>query len=85
MPTSELPLYHESDVRICAATGEPLFVVESESSVDALNKAGRDGTTWAGGAGTPPLAERRRRAPPRPGVNVKPTATTKTNSRLTSQ
>jgi hypothetical protein len=57
MPTSELPLYREPDVRICAATGEPLYLVESESSVDALNKAGHYGTTWAGGAGAPPLAK----------------------------
>jgi hypothetical protein len=56
MSTSELPLYREPDLRICAATGDPLYVVESESSVDALNKAGRYGTTWAGGASSPPLA-----------------------------
>jgi hypothetical protein len=56
-PTSELPLYREPDVRICAATGEPLYVVESESSVDALNRAGHYGTTWAGGASTPSLAK----------------------------
>jgi hypothetical protein len=56
-PTSQLPLYREPDVRICAATDEPLYVVESESSVDALNNAGRYGTTWAGGASTPPLAK----------------------------
>ena len=55
-PTSRLPLYREPDVRICAATDEPLYVVESESSVDALNNAGHYGTTWAGGASTPPLA-----------------------------
>jgi hypothetical protein len=57
VPMADLPLYRESDVRICAATGEPLYVVESESSVDALNKAGHYGTTWAGGAAAPPLAK----------------------------
>jgi hypothetical protein len=57
IPTLSLPLYREPDVRICAATGEPLYIVESESSVDALNRAGHYGTTWAGGASTPPLAK----------------------------
>jgi hypothetical protein len=57
MPASELPLYREIDVRIVAATGDTLYLVESESSVDALNKAGHYATTWAGGAGTPPLAK----------------------------
>jgi hypothetical protein len=40
-------------VQICAATGDPLYVVESESSVDALNKAGHYTVTW-------PRAPRRR-------------------------
>jgi hypothetical protein len=52
-----LPLYREHHVGITAATGDPLFVVESESSVDALEQAGHYGTTWAGGASTPPLAK----------------------------
>jgi hypothetical protein len=56
-PTSQLPLYREPDVRICAATSDRLYVVESESSVDTLNKAGHYGTTWAGGASSPPLAK----------------------------
>jgi hypothetical protein len=57
MPASELPLYCETDVRIVAATGDTLYLVESESSVDALNKSGHYATTWAGGASTPPLAK----------------------------
>jgi hypothetical protein len=58
-PTSDLPLYRESDVRICAATGDPLYVVESESSVDALNEAGHYTVTWPtpGGAAAPPLTK----------------------------
>jgi hypothetical protein len=57
LPLTALPLYREPDARICAATGDPLYVVESESSVDALNGAGHYGTTWARGASTPPLAK----------------------------
>jgi hypothetical protein len=57
IPVSELPLYRETDVRIVAATGDTLHLVESESSVDALNNAGHYATTWAGGASTPPLAK----------------------------
>jgi hypothetical protein len=34
-----------------------VHLVESESSVDALVKAGRYATTWAGGAGAVPLAK----------------------------
>ena len=44
-------------MRICAATGDPLYVVESESSVDALNKAGHYAVTWPGGAAAPPLTK----------------------------
>jgi hypothetical protein len=55
LPMLDLPLYRDGDASICAATGEPLYVVESESSVDALNRAGHYATTWAGGASTPPL------------------------------
>jgi hypothetical protein len=46
--TSELPLYREPDVRKAVALGEPVLLVESESSVDALE--GFYATTWAGGA-----------------------------------
>ncbi|BCJ65137.1 hypothetical protein [Polymorphospora rubra] len=44
----DLPLYRESEVRMAMATGEPVLLVESESSVDALR--GFYATTWAGGA-----------------------------------
>jgi hypothetical protein len=54
-PTSALPLYRETDIAVCAAADEPLYLVESESSVDALNHAGHYATTWAGGATSPPL------------------------------
>lgn len=49
-PTSALPLYRERDIRMAVAVGEPVILVESESSVDALK--GLYGTTWAGGAGS---------------------------------
>ena len=55
LPTSALPLYREPDTMFAAAAGDPLFVVESESSVDALNRAGHYATTWPGGASSPPL------------------------------
>jgi hypothetical protein len=57
LPLGTLPLYREADVRIVAATGDTLYLVESESSVDALNSAGHYATTWAGGASTPPLVK----------------------------
>jgi hypothetical protein len=47
-PTSALPLYCEPDVRKAVVLGEPVLLVESESSVDALS--GWYATTWAGGA-----------------------------------
>jgi hypothetical protein len=47
-PTSALPLYREPEVRMAVAVDEPVLLVESESSVDAL--AGWYATTWAGGA-----------------------------------
>lgn len=47
-PTSALPLYREPDVRKAVALAEPVLLVESESSVDALR--GWYATTWAGGA-----------------------------------
>lgn len=51
----DLPLYQERQARMAAAAGEVVVVVESESSVDALNKAGIYATTWAGGASKPNL------------------------------
>ncbi|MFC7550049.1 hypothetical protein [Plantactinospora sp. GCM10030261] len=45
---AQLPLYRESEVRMALAAGEPVLLVESESSVDALR--GWYATTWAGGA-----------------------------------
>lgn len=52
----DLPLYLEGQARLGAAAGEPVLVVESESSVDALTRAGLYTTTWAGGAASPNLA-----------------------------
>lgn len=54
---TDLPLYRQRDISICAATGDQLYLVESESSVDALNQAGHYATTWAGGAANPPLPQ----------------------------
>jgi hypothetical protein len=48
VPLHRLPLYRESEVRQGVALGDPVLVVESESSVDALK--GWFATTWAGGA-----------------------------------
>ena len=64
-------------MRIVAATGDTLHLVESESSVDALNSGGHYATTWAGGATTPPLAKLAAVPhatgwlPPRPGHDVR--------------
>ena len=52
---ADLPLYRERDVRMAVAADEPVLLVESESSVDALVKAGHYATTWAGGASSPPV------------------------------
>ena len=53
----DLPLYLERDVRMALADpDEPILLVESESSVDALVKAGFYATTWAGGAASAPVA-----------------------------
>ena len=52
---ASLPLYREHEAKMAVATGEPVIVCESESSVDAFNKAGIYATTWAGGAGAPNL------------------------------
>lgn len=55
VPVTRLPLYLEHDVRMAVAARERVVVVESESSVDALVRAGVTATTWAGGAGRPNL------------------------------
>lgn len=52
---ADLPLYRERDVKMAISAREPVLLVESESSVDALIKAGLYATTWAGGAADPPL------------------------------
>ena len=50
---ADLPLYREHEVAAAVALGETVLLVESESSADALT--GWYATTWAGGAGAPPL------------------------------
>ena len=57
---SELPLYRERDLAMAIGASEPIVLVESESSVDALVTAGIYATTWAGGAGSPPIDTLRR-------------------------
>ncbi|MDN5918672.1 MAG: hypothetical protein L0I76_26845 [Pseudonocardia sp.] len=49
-PTAALPAYMAAEVGKAVAMGEPVLLVESESSVDALMRAGWYATTWAGGA-----------------------------------
>jgi hypothetical protein len=49
----ELPLYRENEVRAALVMGEPVVLVESESSADALK--GWAVTTWAGGAASVPV------------------------------
>lgn len=50
----DLPLYGESDLIHAIGAGEVIVLCESESSVDALTKAGIYATCWAGGASSPP-------------------------------
>lgn len=45
---TDLPLYREREIQQATALGEPVLVVESESSCDAIK--GMYVTTWAGGA-----------------------------------
>ena len=52
----DMPLYRIREVRMAVAMEETVVLVESESSVDALGKAGVYATTWAGGAASAPLA-----------------------------
>lgn len=54
-----LPLYRIRDVRMAVGAGETVLVCESESSVDALMKAGWYATTWPGAAGDPPVDQLR--------------------------
>jgi hypothetical protein len=49
-PTRDLPLYLERQIRMAIGADETVLLVESESSVDALVRAGWYATTWAGGA-----------------------------------
>lgn len=57
--TSGLPLYWQTEVVMAMGADEPVCLVESESSVDALRKAGVYATTWAGGAGSPNITRLR--------------------------
>ena len=52
---ASLPLYEHRQMLMGASPGEPVVVCESESSVDAMLKAGIYATTWAGGAASPQL------------------------------
>lgn len=52
-PMHELPMYREPEVRAAVAMGEPVVLVESESSADALK--GWVATTWAGSANSVPV------------------------------
>lgn len=49
----ELPMYNEAEVRAALLMDEPVLLVESESSADALK--GWVATTWAGGANAVPM------------------------------
>lgn len=50
----DMPLYRDKGLIHGMSAGEPIFLVESESSVDAMR--GLYATTWAGGASSPPLS-----------------------------
>lgn len=50
---ADLPLYRQHELTAAVALGETVLLVESESSADALT--GWYATTWAGGAGAPPV------------------------------
>ena len=52
----ELPLYREKEIIQASFMDEIVVLCESESSVDALFKAGIYATTWAGGASQPKLS-----------------------------
>ncbi len=53
--TSDLPLYREPEIRMAVAAGERVVLVESESSADALCRAGVYSTTG-------PAGQKRRRS-----------------------
>ena len=52
---ASLPLYEHREILMGASARDPVVVCESESSVDAMLKAGIYATTWAGGAASPQL------------------------------
>ena len=56
-PQADLALYLQHDLAPALAAGERIVLVESESSVDALVRAGLYATTWCGGAADPPLRQ----------------------------
>ena len=56
-PQADLALYLQYDLGPALAAGERIVLVESESSVDALVRAGLYATTWCGGAADPPLRQ----------------------------
>lgn len=53
--TRDLPLYREANIRAAVSMGAPVYIVESESSVDAFMEYALPATTWAGGASVPNL------------------------------
>lgn len=55
VPDDGMPLYYEKEIRMAVAAGETVFLVESETSVDAFTGRGIYATTWAGGASSPPV------------------------------
>jgi hypothetical protein len=52
---ADMPLYRQRDLKMAIAATEVVLLCESESSVDALVKAGWYATCWAGGAGSCPI------------------------------
>jgi hypothetical protein len=54
---TELGMYQARQVRMAMAMDEVIVLCESESSVDAMAKAGVYGTCWPGGAGTAPTEQ----------------------------
>lgn len=54
---ADLALYRQYDLTPALGAGERIVLVESESSADALARAGVYATTWCGGAADPPLRQ----------------------------
>jgi hypothetical protein len=54
---TELGMYQARQVRMAMAMDEVIVLCESESSVDAMTKAGVYATCWPGGAGTAPTEQ----------------------------